>query len=147
MRQSAPAKAIEAHLKELKIIYRVEVRYDGCKANRTLPFDFEIIVNGRVAVIEYDGEQHFQYVSKFHGQDRSNLDKQRKRDIKKTTFAYQQQFSLLRISYKEQSDITKIIDAFIAAMRSGKTVHHFSNPELYSEHIRICGGGRWCCIM
>ncbi len=143
---SIPVQAIEAHLRKRGIVFRREATYSNCKDKNVLPFDFELIINGRVALIEYDGEQHFAIVSKFHGtgpKAKSKYEKGRRHDRTKTEYAYNNQISLLRISSEEKENVIEWVDKFIAALY--KPTYMFSNNELYKEHINLCKSS-YCCL-
>ncbi|MBA3706093.1 MAG: hypothetical protein H0W84_09400 [Bacteroidetes bacterium] len=143
---SIPVQAIEAHLRKRGIVFRREATYSNCRDKNVLPFDFELIINGRVALIEYDGEQHFVIVSKFHGtgpKAKSKYEKGRRHDRTKTEYAYNNQISLLRISSEEKENVVEWVDKFIAALH--KPTYMFSNNELYKEHINLCKSS-YCCL-
>jgi hypothetical protein len=132
---SIPAQAIKTWLDTNDVIYKIEVRYRGCTYKKPLPLDFEVIVKGHVGVIEYDGEHHFKHIPRFHGEDPKGFEEQKEKDLIKTKFAYKESFSLLRISFLEESKIPEVLTAFIASMsKSGLTIT-FTNPGLYKEHI------------
>ena len=137
---SKGVQKIEQLLKGLEIEYRREFTFKKCKDVRCLPFDFMIIVNGMVSVIEYDGKQHFEVVSRFHGSnsEQANLKliKQKKHDIIKNKYTHDSNISLLRISYQEDEIIEKIIFDFIARLKSSRVptrVDLFSNVALYNN--------------
>lgn len=147
LRLSEGAKQILDYLKAKGIVYRLEATYTDCKDVRKLRFDFEIIINGRVAVIEFDGEQHFRYTRRFHDTI-EKYEKQRAHDITKTTYTYQNNISLLRIDYacNTKEKVNALLDVYIAALRSGKVVYHFSDTALYKQHYNLCYN-RFCSIM
>ena len=136
--QSQAAREIEIYLKRHAITYRTEVRYPECKDKRQLPFDFEIIVNGRVGLIEFDGAQHFKLTSKFHGTDTSKLTLQQSHDVIKTRFAKNTNKSLLRIAYTETDTLYVELDKYVLAMKSSSNpIYMFSNDKLYHQHLQI----------
>jgi hypothetical protein len=129
-------KEIISILDKLLVTYCMQFTFKDCRDKRCLPFDFLIIVGGKVGVIEYDGGQHFTVTPKFHGNDSSKaavkFAKQVKHDIYKNTYTKQNNICLLRISYKESDHILKYVTEFITAMKSSsKRIDMFSNTELY----------------
>lgn len=128
---------IQEALDQLKIENRSQFTFKDCRDKRCLPFDFMIIVDGRVGLIEYDGINHFQIVKKFHGADPDKalikFNKQKNHDLIKNRFARDSNISLLRISYKEDSEILKWLSEYTYKMKSGKRIEMFSNSDLYSD--------------
>ena len=143
---------IDKLLKGMDIIYESQKSFTQCKDKRCLPFDFMIVVNGRVAVIEYDGRQHFEIVKEFHKGDpidsKEAFDKGHRHDITKNMFTIKYNISLLRISHKEDEHIEKWVVDFIEALRkSNKRVEMFSNLILYSEPYGHHSDKDACLIM
>lgn len=104
---------IAKYLDSLNIPYKMQYTFRGCKDKQLLPFDFAIIQNNKVVlIIEYDGEQHFHPVS-FHGESKTrakyNFKKCKKHDRIKNRYCKLHRIPLLRISYKENKDLYKII--------------------------------------
>lgn len=150
--KSKGVKRIMALLDGLGVDYRLEFTFRNCKDIRCLPFDIMVIVNGLVAVIEYDGKQHFELVSRFHGSDtrkaKEKLDKQRLHDLMKNRYCRDHHISLLRISYQEDDNIEKWVTEFITSLtkQSAPTpITIFSNHTLYSTPYGI--EESWCQIM
>lgn len=131
-------RMLQESLDQLKIENRTQYTFQGCKDKRCLPYDFMIMVDGRVGVIEYDGRAHFEIVKQFHGSDPeislSKFQKQQNHDLIKNRYTRDNNISLLRISYKEDDEILKWLTDFIHKMKStSKRVDLFSNPELYND--------------
>ena len=129
-------KEIISILDKLCVTYCMQFTFRDCKDKRCLPFDFLVIVAGKVGVIEFDGGQHFTVTPKFHGSDSkkalAKFTKQVHHDIYKNNYTKQNNISLLRISYKESDHILKYVTEFITAMKStSKRVEMFTNAELY----------------
>lgn len=136
-KDSKGIQRIKNRLNELDITYASEVTYSHCRAQRELPFDVQIIVNGRIGIIEYDGKQHFEATS-FGGSmsDEEKQDKlrtQQSHDIVKNRFTKKHEISLLRISYRDDDYIEKMVDQFIVQIKSGKRVDMFSNSNDYEN--------------
>lgn len=98
-------QVIENLLKDLVILgiiqsYKKEFKIDKCRRKRLLPFDFMIIVDNIQALIEVDGEQHFDRTIEFKT-GVNNFDITQESDIIKTSYCYNNLIPLLRISYSE----------------------------------------------
>lgn len=61
---------VENILDELKIVYHREFRFNDCRNHFPLPFDFYILYNDKKYCIECQGQQHYEPVKHFGGQDR-----------------------------------------------------------------------------
>lgn len=114
-------------------LYEKEKRFPGCRDTRELPFDFMIVVSGRIGVIEIDGIQHFEQSSKFH-KKADSFSKQQRHDKIKNRFTRDHNISLLRIAYDVESTVQKYVIIFIEAMRKSQTrIDMFSSPLLYFD--------------
>src|ERR1019366_2763364 len=102
---SEGVRRIYTLLRGLDILCHMEVRYHQCSDIKPLPFDFLIVVNGRVGLIEYDGRQHFELVPTFHKNGEEDLKKQKEHDVIKNRFCRAKQISLLRIAHTEDKYI------------------------------------------
>lgn len=146
-RLSVGAQTVHQVLISHNIINHLEYTLGNhCKDKKPLPYDFQVIVNGRVGLIEYDGEQHFKFPSKFHTTG-SAFDKQRKHDRLKTQTAYDENLSLLRLAYDiPMQHLEKIVLTFLDEMKSGKSIYRFCsvNSKLYDY---LPNPKQDCCIM
>ena len=69
------------------------------------PFDFAIFKNEKLlGLIEYDGEQHFESVDFFGGEEKLKL--QRERDERKNKWCKENNIRLIRIPYTEYDNLT-----------------------------------------
>lgn len=120
-------------LSGLDILSKEEVRFPQCRDKNPLPFDFLIIVNGRAAVIEIDGEQHFMPVIALHvGEE--ELKGIKRRDIIKNRFLRERSISLLRVSYTELNHLEKHITDFITNLKSTKVpIYIFVSSLMYTN--------------
>lgn len=85
-------------LDEMGIQYEREVKLKGCKNKRTLPFDFGIYRSNKlIALIEYDGEQHFKPIKSMGGMKK--FEQIRQRDKIKQDYCRRQGIPLLRIPF------------------------------------------------
>jgi hypothetical protein len=87
------------------LLHETEKRFDNCRNQKVLPFDFYIPAHN--LLIEYDGEQHFIPVKMWGGEE--GLKAIQKRDAIKTRFAERHNIRLLRIKYTEYDRIEEIL--------------------------------------
>ena len=81
--------------------------------NGKLFFDFAILQNNiLIALIEYDGIQHFQEISNTWAQTDS-LEERQRRDFLKDEYCKQNNIPLLRIKYTDFNNITNILTQFL----------------------------------
>lgn len=105
--QSKYEYLIEEYLKENKINYRTEYKFEDCKNVRSLPFDFAIFdENGNIMfLIEADGEQHYtsEYYTTFNNKEErlEKLKKRQRLDNIKTQYCNDNNIKLIRIPYWE----------------------------------------------
>lgn len=100
---------IRGILNNLGIQFEEQFRFVDCKDKATLPFDFAIINNGNlVGLLEYDGIQHF----RGWGANKKDLENIKRRDKIKDDFCKEKNIPLVRITYREYSNIeTKVKEA------------------------------------
>lgn len=89
-------------LKENKITYIRQKRFEECKDIEQLPYDFYI--ESLNLLIEYDGEQHFHPIKFFGGEEKFSLLK--KHDTIKNNFAKENNILLLRIPFFDYEKIS-----------------------------------------
>jgi hypothetical protein len=106
------------------------------KTNRCLPFDF--FIPELKIIIEIDGRQHFEYVSRFKNNVTDNQD----RDIYKSLLALQNGISIIRIVqddvWKNKIDWKKLLIDEIERLKllSEPIISYISKDnEIYREHI------------
>lgn len=124
--QSNGELATKLYLEKLKLKFTPEIKFEQCKNERYLPFDF--YVNDQF-IIEFDGIQHFKSIDFFGGEEA--LKKRKLHDKIKTNFCFDYHIPLLRISYDCIKDIPTLIDNFIIQIKKDRTAIKFSNPSLY----------------
>ena len=110
------ALEVKRVLDSLNIIYESEYRFDDCKDNRTLPFDFYI--KSKNICIEYDGEQHFMPIrhSKSESEEQilERFETQKRRDNIKTLYCKNNNITLIRIPYTEFNNIENILNKHVS---------------------------------
>lgn len=102
-RKSKGEEIIEECMKNLDLDYDREVKFDGCKGKRKLPFDFAIYSNDDlIGLVEHDGKPHYQPVDYFGGKEAF---KQRiKHDHIKDQYALSHSIPLLRLNYMDRDN-------------------------------------------
>lgn len=80
-----------------RVSYKEQFRFDDCRNELPLPFDFAIKVNGKKALIEFDGAQHFEGQSGLWGQN--NFKDITRNDRIKNNYCNERGIPLLRIPY------------------------------------------------
>jgi len=90
---------------------REKKKFESCvnKNNNKLPFDFYL--NDYNICIEYDGQHHFQIVSKYGGED--FFKKVQDHDVIKTKWCLENNIKLIRMPYKKKNKIFKILSTEI----------------------------------
>lgn len=68
--------------------------------------------------IEFDGEQHFQYIPSLHGHDYSRFEAQQQRDKEKNQYCLKNNIMLLRIPYYEIDNLFNILEEIFKEKRS-----------------------------
>lgn len=94
---------IEQLLIENNIDFQTQYRIK--EFNISAPFDFAIFKNGEIIqLIEYDGQQHYEPVDIFGGEERLKI--QQERDRKKDEWCREHNIPLLRIPYTDYDKIS-----------------------------------------
>lgn len=122
-KESHGEKEIASYLLENGISYEPQYRIEDCRYKNTLPFDFAIIKNNvLLALIEYDGIQHFECVA-FGGKNKreqlENLEEIKMKDKIKTDYCKQNNIPLLRIKYTDYDKIKSILNKFLSEINGG----------------------------
>lgn len=99
-------KRIEEFLKSHNLNYYKEYTFDDLvgKNNRKLKFDFAVLQNNDVILIEYDGEQHFK--PKF---GENEFERTKRNDKIKNDYCKNKNLMLIRIPYTQFDDIENIL--------------------------------------
>ena len=96
---------IEEILKNNKINYIPQYKFEDCKFKRKLPFDFYL--PNYNCCIEYDGRQHY-YISEYFGGQNGFIDT-KIRDTIKNKYCKDNNIKLIRIPYWEINNIEEIL--------------------------------------
>lgn len=110
MNESSGERKIREFLIKNNIKFEPEFTFDDCKNIRLLPFDFAVFnnLNQIELMIEYDGEQHFNFSDFFGGEEK--FKKLKHNENIKNEYCKNNNIPLLRISYKEFKDIEEILE-------------------------------------
>lgn len=104
-KSSSGARLIEHFLKNNNIDYMREYKFEDCYYKKSLPFDFYIPKYN--TLIEFDGEQHFRPLKHWGGEDK--FKEIQLRDNIKNKYCLDNNIKLIRISYKQEDKIDKIL--------------------------------------
>jgi len=136
---SAAIQHIHKYLLDKNIPHSFEIRFVTCRDKLPLPFDIMIIINGTTAILEFDGEQHFNITSKYNDTAEKLLLCQH-HDLIKTKYAIDNRIPLLRISYKDVNFIPNMLDRFINHLSyyiKESIYLVLSSAKLYQIHIDL----------
>jgi hypothetical protein len=120
-KDSKGIKKITKFFEKYKVRFNREVRFQDCRnnaTNRTLPFDFQIFVGARMAIVEFNGRQHFEETQGSFW-DRVILKDIQVRDSIKRDYLRANGIPLLDIAYTEEDQIEDLLWNFITALRKG----------------------------
>lgn len=91
---------VQEVLDECKIKYINQYKFDDCKNERRLPFDFYLPENN--VCIEYQGKQHFQVVDYFGGEQ--GFKERQRNDLIKKNYCNDKHIPLIEINYGETKE-------------------------------------------
>lgn len=99
---------IEKYCSENYLKYKRQYKIKGCKNRNKLPFDFALFdKNKLIALVEYQGKQHYKPIKHFGGE--KTFKEQQKRDEIKREYCKANDIKLIEIPYWEK-DIETFID-------------------------------------
>lgn len=104
--ESIGAKRIKEWLQENNIVFEQEKNLENSRQR----FDF-YLPDFNLA-IEYNGKQHYSFISFFH-KNLEGFKQYQQRDEKKRKYCKEHNITLLEISYKEDQDIEKILSNYL----------------------------------
>ena len=125
MKLSKGAKKIYFILHKAQIPFKLEYEFFELKGKKSTPlrYDFAILSGGRpIALIEFDGEMHFQQIKHFY-KTSDKFKQAQERDRKKNQFALRNNIPLYRIPYWDIDNINNINDILQLKYRV-KTKYH-----------------------
>jgi DNA-directed RNA polymerase subunit RPC12/RpoP len=104
-------------LEEKGIIFIPQWSAKDCRHKRSLPFDFAVMVEGNmVALIEYQGKQHYQSVEWFGGE--KALAETQHRDAIKRTYCQTNNIPLLEVHYEWRETENKVEEELVKFLTS-----------------------------
>ena len=102
---SSGEEQIKIFLESVGIKYERQKKYDDCRDQKPLPFDFYL--PDRNTIIEYDGELHYMAVDYFGGID--TLLKTQTHDKIKNEYCAKNHITIIRIPYWNKQKISEIL--------------------------------------
>ena len=105
--ESEGERLIEAFLLQNVIQYEKQKTFDECRHKMLLRYDFYLPKYN--VLIEFDGQQHYEFVPRFHG-TLEGFKLYRLRDEIKTEYALNNNIGLLRIRWDEQNNVSSILE-------------------------------------
>lgn len=103
-------------LKRGKIKFEREKRFSDLRNGR-FRFDFYVYVQSGPAIVEVQGEQHYQFVSRFY-KSRKDFMAARERDRRKISYCLANQIPIYIIPYWEIENLTCAADLFQERFRA-----------------------------
>ncbi len=115
--ESKGEKRIKEYLKYFNIKYIPQYIFNNLLSNlgNLLRFDFGIINKNKIYLIEYDGIQHFEWISDWMTKEKFELIKYH--DKLKNQYCQQNNISLLRIPYWDFDNIEIILKDYLITMQ------------------------------
>lgn len=99
-------------LTENNFYYKTQIKFSNCinpKTNKELPFDFGVYKDKNKTelkyLIEYDGQQHFDYKNRWYNTE-EDFKEQQERDKIKDKYCKDNNIPLIRISYNQYDSLT-----------------------------------------
>ena len=127
-KRSKGEEKIAKWLDDNNIEYETQYKIPDCKYKRVLPFDFKLNINGKMILIEYDGEQH---EKGYFIYNEENFNLQKKRDQIKDDYCKTNNIELYRISYKDFDNIESILNNII---NKGEKIMRW-NTESFKKEV------------
>uniref|UniRef100_A0A6C0KLV7 Treble clef zinc finger domain-containing protein n=1 Tax=viral metagenome TaxID=1070528 RepID=A0A6C0KLV7_9ZZZZ len=121
-----------------------QIRFDWCrfsKTNNIMPFDFGML--DKKILIELDGEQHFNQISKWDAPE----DVQKK-DVEKMKCCMEQGYSMIRMYqvdvWKDTYDWKEMLNATILSLQNkDPCIVFISTNDIYCKHIEQVGNSTY----
>lgn len=114
MKRSGGEMKIKYYLDTHHYNYKSEYAFDDLRDVNPLRYDFAILDdnNSLLALVEFDGGQHFKFTPKFH-KTIEDFEKDKLHDEMKNNYAKNHNIPLLRISHKEKQKIDEKLTEFM----------------------------------
>lgn len=111
--QSKGEKRIEHYLKNCRIEYIWQHKFDDFRGKRNIPYSFDFYLPDYNLLIEYQGQQHEIAVDFFGGEEK--LEIQKEIDKKKKEYAKNHNYDFLEIWYRDYDNIETILEKKLIA--------------------------------
>lgn len=109
--ESKGERKIRLYLESKNIKYKREYKFNDCKSKHRLRFDFALFDNNDlIALIEYDGIQHYSSKYNFGEKKIEKYNNIKKRDLIKDKYCKNNNITLIRIPYYKINDIEQILN-------------------------------------
>ena len=102
-------KAIRDYLISHDISFVFQKSFEDLKGNSSKPLSYDFYIEDINLLIEFNGVQHYEYSSHYHGSI-ERFKTQQENDIKKINYAENNGFNLLTIKYHQIKNITDILE-------------------------------------
>jgi len=124
--ESKGEKAVEHYLQENNILFEKQKTFDDCRHIMLLRYDFYLPDYN--TLIEYDGEQHYHFIPRFH-RTLERFDDLKLRDEIKNKFAQDNNIKLLRIRWDQEQNIHNILREWVCQIHiTPKISTHNNTP-------------------
>lgn len=110
-------------LSNLSLTYKPQAMIKSLHLKR---YDFKFEHEGETYLLEFDGEQHFKFVDRFH-KDHEEFINRQNIDVIKTQYAMNEGYRIIRIDFKEINNVRFHIENALEINHSA----YFSNKDLY----------------
>lgn len=146
---------IDKFLSSLIELKRIDKYFKGytfekCRDKAKLPFDFLVVKNDKIGIIEFDGRQHFvpncfwsleEAISRGYKDTNEAAKKEfeliRKHDLMKNKFCEKNRIPLLRIKYSQSCHMEQMIEDFINGLSSySEKINPYQTNEDYYRFER-----------
>lgn len=120
-------------LDELGLTYQIQYVIESLPRKR---YDFMFIHKDRKYLVEFDGQQHFEFNSFFHSNIESFLQRQQV-DVIKTSHAITNGYHIIRISYKDIDEVNHHMTNAISQLGAPMYLY-LSDHNLYEYIAKTC---------
>lgn len=103
-------------LKKGHIKFEREKRFNDLRNGR-FRFDFYVYLHGGPVIVEVNGQQHYEFVSRFY-KSRKDYNAARERDRRKISYCLANQIPIYIIPYWEIENLTRAADLFQERFRA-----------------------------
>ena len=118
-------------LQQSKLKFQREKRFTDLRQGK-YRFDFEVYVEGAPALVEVQGEQHYQRIGKFH-QTRADFESAKERDRRKISYCLAHRIPLYIIPYWEIDKLQSASDIFQEKYRARNRWKNDLNWQYYQN--------------